>query len=93
MFKVQIDLVDKEKIEFVKGANHFKGIEAVGGKFFVTNQRIVFKSHSFNIQNHELTIEFHDIQSIKFYNTGHFHLTDYFHKDNQTTQLVLPKCL
>ena len=41
MFNVQIDLVDNEKIEFAKGSNHFKGIEGVGGKLFVTNKRVV----------------------------------------------------
>ena len=69
MFNVQIDLVDNEKIEFAIGSNHFKGIEGVGGKLFVTNKRVVFKSHSINVQNHELVIEYFDIQSVQFYNT------------------------
>ena len=51
MFNVQIDLVDNEKIEFAKGSNHFKG---VGGKLFLTNKRVLFKSHSINVQNHLL---------------------------------------
>ena len=34
-------------------ANHFKGIEAVGGKLFLTNRRLVFRSHRFNVQTHE----------------------------------------
>ena len=58
-----------EKIEFSKSANHFKGIEGVGGKLFITNKKIIFKSHAINIQNHELHIEFFDIQSIQFYNS------------------------
>jgi len=69
MFNIQIDLIENEKIEFAKGANHFKGIEGVGGKLFVTDKRIVFKSHSINIQNHELIIEYPDIQGVEFFNT------------------------
>jgi len=57
------------QIEFAKEANHFKGIEGVGGKLFVTNKRIVFKSYSINIQNHEVIIGDSNIQHVEFFNT------------------------
>jgi hypothetical protein len=34
-------------------ANHFKGIESVGGKLFLTNKRLRFRSHKFNAQTHD----------------------------------------
>lgn len=34
-------------------ANHFKGIESVGGKLFLTNKRLRFRSHKFNVQSHD----------------------------------------
>ncbi|MGZ5662843.1 MAG: hypothetical protein ACXWG6_15860 [Usitatibacter sp.] len=44
-------------------ANHFKGIEAVGGKLFLTNQRLVFRSHRFNVQAHEESYPLDEIVS------------------------------
>lgn len=32
------------------GANLQRGIEAVGGRLYLTNHRLVFESHAFNIQ-------------------------------------------
>lgn len=69
MFKIKLDLKTDEKIEISRPANHFIGIEGVGGKIFITNQRFVFKSHAANIQAHELTVPFDDIIKIEFYNT------------------------
>ena len=57
----KIELDSDEKIIFQSGANHFKGLEAVGGKLYLTNKRLVFKSHKLNVQNHELTINLSDI--------------------------------
>lgn len=34
-------------------ANHFKGVEAVGGKLYLTRDRLRFKSHGLNVQVHE----------------------------------------
>lgn len=53
----------------VGGANHFKGIEAVGGQLFLFDDRLEFKSHSFNIQNHTLMIMLPQIAEVSFYNT------------------------
>jgi hypothetical protein len=59
-----------EVVVFQTAANHFKGIEAVGGKLYLTNQRLVFKSHRLNIQNHELSIDLTDIISITRHKTA-----------------------
>jgi hypothetical protein len=60
--KIKID--PEEKMIFQTGAKHFKGMEAVGGKLCLTDKRIIFKSHRFNIQNHELIIKLTDIKEI-----------------------------
>lgn len=44
-----------------EAADHFKGIEHVGGRLVLTNMRLVFTSHKYNIQNHSETIPVSDI--------------------------------
>ena len=39
-----------EKIIQEAFANHWRGIEAVGGRLILTSQRLIFESHAFNIQ-------------------------------------------
>ena len=51
------------------GANHFKGIEAVGGKLYLYQDLLHFKSHEFNIQTHSLLIPLNEIKEVGFYNT------------------------
>ena len=68
MFNIQIELLENETIEFSKAANHFMGLEGVGGKLFITNKRVVFKSHTLNFQVQELTINYSDIVRVEFYN-------------------------
>jgi hypothetical protein len=63
----KINTLTDERILFETGANHFKGAEGVGGRLYLTNQRLVFKSHKFNIQNHELSIRLSDIRQIEKY--------------------------
>lgn len=57
-----IDLNDNEIIKLQTPANHFKGPEVVEGVLFLTNQRLVFKSHKINIQVHELSIPLLEIR-------------------------------
>lgn len=40
---------------------HRRGVEGVGGRLFLTNHRLVFKPHFFNIQTHEEGIALGDI--------------------------------
>ena len=42
-------------------ANHFRRFEGVGGRLFLTDQRLVFKSHGLNIQRHELSLPLDEI--------------------------------
>lgn len=63
----QIDIHPGEKIIFQTAANHFKGIEGVGGKLYLTNKRLIFKSHKMNIQNHELSVNLSDITRVSRY--------------------------
>jgi GRAM domain len=65
----KIDTETDENILFETPANHFKGAEAVGGKLYLTNKRLVFKSHKLNIQNHQLTLNLSDIQKVDRYKT------------------------
>lgn len=66
---IKINLDNDERLIFETPANHFKGIEGVGGKLFLTNKRLVFKSHKLNIQNHELSINFSEIMKVDKYKT------------------------
>lgn len=63
----QIILNAGEMILHSTPGNHIKGIEAVGGKLYLTNQRLVFKSHKMNIQKHELSIDLNDIAYVQRY--------------------------
>ena len=54
--------LNDDEILIKKGsANHLVQFEGVGGRLFLTNQRLFFKSHSFNIQTHEESILLDDI--------------------------------
>jgi len=46
-------------------ANLFRGIEAVGGRIIITNERIIFNPHSFNIQTEPLVIYISSIEKIE----------------------------
>jgi hypothetical protein len=46
-------------------ANHFKGMEAVGGKLFLTNRRLRFRSHKLNIQTHDESYPIEAIASVE----------------------------
>lgn len=65
----KVDTEPGENILFQTPANHFKGIEGVGGKLYLTNKRLIFKSHKLNIQNHQLSIELTDINNVGRYKT------------------------
>ena len=59
--QTQILLADGEQVIHSGGVNHFVGLEGVGGRLYLTNLRLYFKSHSFNIQKHELSIPLKEI--------------------------------
>jgi hypothetical protein len=63
--EIMIDLQHGEQIKFQGPANHIKGIEAVGGKIYLTNQRLFFRSHKWNFQNHSLSIPLEQIGNME----------------------------
>jgi hypothetical protein len=67
--QTQIENVDENEIILSCGANHFKNREAVGGKLYLLTDKLQFKSHNFNIQNHGLEIPLVQISQTRFFNT------------------------
>lgn len=63
--KIIIETADNENIIKEGGANHFKGKEGVGGKLVLTDKRLIFKSHKFNIQNHQENIDLGQVQNLR----------------------------
>jgi len=54
-----------ESVIHVGPANHFKGIESVGGKLFLTNRRLRFRSHKVNVQMHDESYPLQEIASVE----------------------------
>lgn len=67
--QTQITGVDERDIIHSGGANHFKNAEAVGGKLYLLQDKLEFKSHGFNIQNHAFIINTEEIKEITYFNT------------------------
>ncbi|MFY0606092.1 MAG: hypothetical protein JXR10_05215 [Cyclobacteriaceae bacterium] len=64
------DLEENEIIEVEGVANLFRGLEGVGGKLFITNKQLIFKSHELNIQSGQTNIRFQNIKNILKRKTG-----------------------
>ncbi len=62
--KIKPDLELDEITEIEGTANLFRGIEGVGGKIFLTNKKVIFKSHKINVQKGQTDIYYEDIQGI-----------------------------
>ena len=60
----RLDLDPGEKIVFTDYSTHLKNLESVGGKLFLTDKRLIFISHRFNIQNHMLYLNRNDIAEV-----------------------------
>lgn len=46
-------------------ANHWRGAESVGGRLWLTNMRLHFKSHGLNVQTHEVSYPIWEIVSVE----------------------------
>ena len=58
--------MSKSKSIIMDGAaNHFRGVEGVGGWLLLTSDEIIFKSHAYNIQTHETQIPLNKIAQVK----------------------------
>ena len=66
--QTQIHIPANDGVILSGGANHFLNFEAVGGKLYLLHDRLQFKSHSLNIQKHELQIPLNNIKAVTFYN-------------------------
>ena len=66
--QTQIETKDGESIIHSGSANHLKNREAVGGKLYLLIDKLQFKSHRLNLQNHEFTIHIDQIKEVTFYN-------------------------
>jgi len=60
---MKTELKQNEQIIKQGAANLQKGIETVGGKLYLTNQRLVFDAHKINVQGGTTEIELPDILS------------------------------
>ena len=58
-----LELRNNESVIEKKPANHLVGNEFVGGKLYLTNQRLVFKSHGLNFNNNQVSFELTEIQN------------------------------
>ncbi len=58
---IQPALEPGEEIKREVPATLFKGMEGVGGKLFLTNKKLIFKSHALNIQKGQTDIAFKTI--------------------------------
>ncbi len=59
---MKIDLRTGETLLREGGANLQRGIEAVGGRLFLTNERLLFQSHAFNVQTGATEIALADVR-------------------------------
>jgi hypothetical protein len=62
--KINVDIESGEQILKEAGANHFRGLEGVGGKLVLTDKRLIFKSHKYNAQNHQDTYGLDQIDTV-----------------------------
>ena len=62
---MKITLQPNEKLVREGGANLQRGIETVGGKLFLTDQRLYFQSHAFNVQTGPTQIKLSDVSGTK----------------------------
>lgn len=58
------ELIGSNNIIFEGGANHFVGVESVGGWLCLTAKELIFISHNFNVQNHQTAIPLNQISEV-----------------------------
>ncbi|MBN1954179.1 MAG: hypothetical protein JW900_03920 [Anaerolineae bacterium] len=62
---MKTELRQGEQIVKEGAANLQKNIETVGGKLYLTSQRLVFEAHKINIQGGRTEVELSNIQSLR----------------------------
>ena len=63
--EIELDLEEGEELIAYGVANLFRGLEGVGGKLFLTNKQLVFKSHNINVQTGTAKLTLDRIESIE----------------------------
>jgi hypothetical protein len=63
--KIVVETSEGEIVVKEGGANHFRGKEGVGGKLVLTDRRLIFKSHKFNVQNHKTDFDLKDVEKLQ----------------------------
>jgi len=64
-----LELRKNEQILVDRAANLFRGIEGVGGRLKITNQRLIFEPHAINIQKQILEVPLNQIKEVSPRNT------------------------
>lgn len=64
-----LELRKNEQILVDRAANLFRGIEGVGGRLKITNQRLIFEPHAINIQKQILEVPLNQIKEVNPRNT------------------------
>ena len=77
---MKIDLHSNEKLIREGCANLQRGVETVGGRLFLTDQRLFFQSHSFNVQTGATEIPLSEVKGTelcwtKFFGAFHYSQT------------------
>ena len=62
---MKIELRPDEKLLKEDPANLQRGLETVGGRLFLTDSRLVFVSHRFNVQSGPTEIALSDVHSVR----------------------------
>ncbi|WP_460219428.1 GRAM domain-containing protein [Psychroserpens sp. MEBiC05023] len=62
--KIKPKLELDENIEIEGPAYLFRGFEGVGGKIFLTNKKLIFKSHNVNIRKGQTDIEYINVKDM-----------------------------
>ena len=61
---MKIELRPDEKLFKEGAANLQRGLETVGGRLFLTDSRLVFSSHRFNVQTGTTEVDLSNVQSV-----------------------------
>jgi hypothetical protein len=75
---MKTELRKGEQVVKEGSANLQRNIETVGGKLYLTNQRIVFEAHKFNVQRGATEVELSNIQALRPCWTRQWGLFRYF---------------
>jgi hypothetical protein len=69
-FSRQAPALEGERIRKQGPANHFRGWEGVGGWLYLTDKRLLFRSHGFNVQRHELSMPLAEVADVQACSTA-----------------------